>query len=40
MVLKRNTFKNHSVLLKENKDMNDFIRMSSKQILTLITFDK
>jgi hypothetical protein len=39
-VLQRNTFENHSVLLKENKDVNDLIHLSPKQILTLTTFHK
>jgi hypothetical protein len=32
--------KHLSVLLKENKDANELIHVSLKQILTLMTFDK
>jgi hypothetical protein len=38
-VLQRSVFQNHSVLLKENKDVNDLIHVSPEQILMLMTID-
>jgi hypothetical protein len=35
----KNAFKNHSVFLKDKKDVNDLIHVSWKQILMLTTFD-
>jgi hypothetical protein len=34
-----NTFENHSVFLKDKKDVNDLMHVSRKQILMLMTFD-